>query len=126
MSFFHPIFSVLVKKPDLVIEHLAGYAALAREEASATGAQMAGRLAAWVVVLVSGSVFLTLAGMAVMLGMMMNQFHWALVLVPGVMLAMAAIAAGIARKPLPPENFVEFRKQIDADVRALRAAGDGE
>jgi hypothetical protein len=32
-------------------------------------------------------VFLGLAGTAVMLGMLHNQFHWALVAVPGVALA---------------------------------------
>lgn len=124
MSLFHPVFSVLVRKPDLVIEHLAGYAALAQEEASAAGTQMAGRLAAWAVVLVSGSVFLTLAGVAVMLGVAMDRFNWALVLVPGVMLAISAIAAGIARKPLPPGNFSGMKKQIDADMHALRVAGE--
>ncbi|MES2975793.1 MAG: hypothetical protein V4757_19405 [Pseudomonadota bacterium] len=124
MSFFHPIFSVVVRKPDLVIEHLAGYAALAQEEASAAGTRMAGRIAAWAAVLVCGSMFLTLAGVAVMLGVVMDRFNWALVLVPGSMLAMAAIAAGIARQPLPPGSFSEMKKQIDADVQALRVAGE--
>lgn len=120
---FHPIFSVLIKKPDLVIEHLAGYVALAQEEASTAGTHVASRIAAWAVVLVAGSVFLTLAGVAVMLGVMMDRFSWALVLVPGAMLVVALFAAVLARKPFPPGNFAEMKAQIDADVRALRVAG---
>lgn len=119
----HPIFSVLIKRPDLVVEHLAGYAALAREEAQNTGTHLIQRLLAWVLVLVSVSVFLTLAGVAVMLGVMLDRFNWALVLVPGAILALAIVAASAARKPMPPGSFSEIKDQVDADVAALRTAG---
>jgi len=121
---FHPIFSVLIKQPDLVVEHLSAYVALAKEEAESTGTQMAQRLLAWAIVLVASVVFLTLAGVAVMLGAMMDRFNWALVLVPGLVLALALIALTTARKPMPPNRFAEVKKQIDADVHALRAARD--
>ncbi|RYX89091.1 MAG: hypothetical protein EOO28_34185 [Comamonadaceae bacterium] len=121
---FHPIFSVLIKKPDLVIEHLSAYVALAKEEAESTGSHLAQRLLAWAIVLVSTAVFLILAGVAIMLGVVMDRFSWSLILVPGFMLALALIAGTIARKPLPPNRFAEVRKQIDADVHALRAAGN--
>lgn len=124
MSMFHPIFSVLIKKPDLVIEHLSAYVALAKEEAESTGSHLAQRLLAWAIVLVSTAVFLILAGVAIMLGVVMDRFSWSLILVPGFMLALALIAGTIARKPLPPNRFAEVRKQIDADVHALRAAGN--
>ncbi len=123
---FHPIFTILVKKPDLVIEHLAGYVALAQEEVSDAGSHMAARAAAWALVGVSGAVFLILAGVAVMMGVMMERFSWVLVLVPGFMLALAIIAVAIARKPLPETAFAEMKKQIDADVKALRIAGSDE
>lgn len=121
---FHPIFSVLIKKPDLVIEHLSAYVALAKEEAESTGSHLAQRLLAWAIVLVSTAVFLILAGVAIMLGVVMDRFSWALILVPGFMLALALIAGTLARKPLPSNRFAEVRKQIDADVHALRAAGN--
>lgn len=121
---FHPIFSVLIKQPDLVVEHLSAYVALAREEAGSTGTDLATRLMAWAIVLVASAVFLMLAGVAVMLGVMMDRFSWALVLVPGLMLALALIASATARKPMPPNRFAEMKKQIDADVCALRAAGN--
>ena len=121
---FHPIFSVLIKRPDLVIEHVAGYAALAKDEAESAGSHMARRLLAWALVLLSAAVFLALAGMAVILGVMLDRFSWVLVLVPGLMLVLACVAVGVARKPLPPHRFAEVKAQIDADVHALRAAGN--
>jgi hypothetical protein len=39
----HPIFSVLITKPELVMEHVAGYASLMREEASSVGSEVAKR-----------------------------------------------------------------------------------
>jgi hypothetical protein len=124
MSMFHPIFSVLIKKPDLVIEHLSAYLALAREEAGSTGADLAQRLMAWAIAGVACVVFLTLTGVAVMLGALMDRFNWALVVVPGVMLAVVVIAFVSARKPMPPNRFAEVKRQLDADMHALRAAGD--
>jgi uncharacterized membrane protein len=125
MSMLHPIFSVLIKRPDLVVEHLAGYAALAREEAQSTGTHMVQRLLAWVLLLVSVAVFLTLAGVAVMLGVMLDHFNWTLVLVPGAILALGIVAASAARKPMPPGSFSQLKDQVDADVAALRTAGGG-
>ena len=47
----HPIFSVLITKPELVMEHVAGYASLVREEASSVGKDVARRAIAWGVTL---------------------------------------------------------------------------
>jgi hypothetical protein len=58
-----------------------------------------------------------------MLGMLHNQFHWALVVVPGV--ALAILVGGCmlrARKPFANERFPELKAQIDSDARALRMA----
>ena len=62
----HPIFSVLITKPELVMEHVAGYAALMRDEASSVGKEVAKRAVAWAVTLFSLLVFLILAGVAAM------------------------------------------------------------
>jgi len=66
-------------------------------------------------------VFLILAGVAVMLGAMLEGFHWALVVVPGIALALAVAAFLVARKPLPEKAFTELKQQLDADAQALRA-----
>ena len=119
----HPIFSVLITKPGLVVEHVAGYAALVREEASTVGLEVAKRAIAWAVTLFALLVFLILAGVAVMLGAIEDQFHWAFVLVPAIALAIAAAAFTVARKRLPEKAFTELKAQLDADAEALRAIG---
>jgi peptidoglycan/LPS O-acetylase OafA/YrhL len=117
----HPIFSVLITKPELVMEHVAGYASLMREEASSVGKEVAKRAVAWAVTLFSLLVFLILAGVAAMLGALNAEFHWALVVVPGIVLAIAVAAFLAARKPLPEKAFTELKQQLDADAKALRA-----
>ena len=119
----HPIFSVLITKPELVMEHVAGYAALVRDEASSAGVQVAKRAIAWAVTLISALLFLILAGVAVMVGAVNDQFHWALVLVPGIALATAIAAFMVARKPLPDKAFGELKAQLDADAQVLRSIG---
>ncbi|MBC5765397.1 hypothetical protein [Ramlibacter albus] len=119
----HPIFSVLVHKPELVIDHVSGYAALLREETSSVGLQVAKRAIAWAVVGVGLLVFLVLLGLAVMLGAMLDRFSWALVLVPAIPLVLAVIAWTVARQRLPEKAFTELKAQLDADAQALRAIG---
>lgn len=119
----HPIFSVLVTKPELVMEHMAGYASLVRDEASSVGIEVAKRAVAWAVTLFSLLVFLILAGVAVMLAAVDEQFHWAFVIVPAVALAIALAAFSMARRRLPEKAFSEVKAQLDADAQALRAIG---
>lgn len=118
----HPIFSILITRPELVMDHVSGYATLVQEEASTVGVQVARRAAAWAVCGVCVLVFLLLAGVAVMLGAT-SGFHWALVIVPLVPLAIAGAAFAVARKPLAGKAFSELRSQLDADAQALRTMG---
>lgn len=120
---FHPIFSVLIKKPDLVIDHVSGYAGLLREEASAVGAETLKCAVYGVAAAVCGVVFVILAGVAAMLGAMHQQFHWALVVVPGIVLVAAVVAGMMAKSNIPRAAFTELRSQIDADAEMLRALG---
>ena len=119
----HPIFSVLITKPELVMEHVAGYASLVREEASSVGKDVARRAIAWGVTLFAFLVFLILAGVAAMLAAVHNQFHWVFVIVPAIALATAVVAFTVARKRLPEKAFTELKAQLDADAQALRAVG---
>lgn len=122
MAMLHPIFSVLITRPELVMDHVAGYAALAQEEASTVGVQVARRAAAWAVCGVGALVFLILAGVACMVGAT-GGYHWALLVVPAVPLAVAVAAFFFARKPMPSQAFTELRAQLDADAQALRTMG---
>lgn len=119
----HPIFSVLITRPELVMDHVAGYAALVQEEASTVGVQVAKRVIAWGVAVMGLVVFLVLAGVAVMLGAMHGQFHWALVAAPAGALLLSVAAWSVARQRLPAKAFTELKAQIDADAQALRTVG---
>jgi hypothetical protein len=121
----HPIFSLLIKRPELVIDHVAGYAALVQEEASSVGAEVAKRAIAWVVTLFGLLIFLVLAGVAAMLGVMQGEFHWILLVVPGIALVISLGAWSVARQRLPAKAFTELKAQLDADAQALRAVGAG-
>jgi uncharacterized RDD family membrane protein YckC len=123
MSIVHPIFSVLVSRPELVMDHVAGYASLVQEEASSVGSEVAKRVIAWAVCALCGLVFLVLAGVAVMLGALHEGFHWSLLLVPAVPLVLAGLAFNKARQRLPAKAFAELRAQLDADAQALRTLG---
>ena len=119
----HPIFSVLISRPELVVDHVAGYAALVQEEASSVGLEVARRAIAWAVTAMAMLVFLVLAGVAVMLGAMLGEFHWALVITPAIALVVAVVAFNIARQRLSAKAFTELRAQLDADAQALRTVG---
>jgi multidrug efflux pump subunit AcrB len=121
----HPIFSVLIKQPELVMDHMAGYVALVREEASSVSGEVAKRVIAWGLTVLCFIVFLVLAGVAAMLGALYGQFHWTLLAVPAISLGLAVAAFTAARKPLPQKAFTELRSQLDADAQALRSLGAG-
>lgn len=119
----HPIFSVLISRPELVVDHVAGYAALAREEASSVGTEVARRAIAWAVAVLGFGMFLVLTGVAAMLAAMHERFHIALVLVPGIALAVSIGAWTVARKRLPEKAFSELKAQLEADAQVLRTIG---
>jgi hypothetical protein len=119
----HPLFSLLARRPDLVMDHAAAYAALAHEEAAATGVELTRRALAWAVAVLCLAMFVVLAGVAAMLGAMQGHFHWMLLLVPGTALALAGVAFAQARQRLPQPAFAQLRSQFEADAQALRTLG---
>ncbi|WP_348064568.1 hypothetical protein [Polaromonas sp.] len=117
------MFSVLVRRPDLLVDHVSGYAALIREEASEAGVELLQRSLAWTLAAMLGLAFLMLTGVALMLGVLMQQFHWVLVAVPAVMLVLTLAAVFKARTPLRSNSFADVKAQIDRDAQALRMVG---
>lgn len=117
----HPLFSTIVQRPDLVIDHLSAYGALFYEEANSAGADLARRAAAWVLAILAALLFLGLTGTALMLGFMQNQFHWVLVAVPGFALLLLVAAVTLAKKPMRKEQFSDLKAQLDSDAQALRS-----
>ena len=118
----HPLFSTLVQRPDLVMDHASAYVELLHEEASVAGTELLGKAMAWALAVLTGMTFLGLGGAALMLGVLHNQFHWVLVAVPGVALLLAIAAVVRASKPLSKQRFAELKAQIRDDARVLRAA----
>ena len=117
----HPLFSTLIQRPDLLVEHISAYGALFHQEATHAGAQLVKRYMAWAVAGFCGLAFVMFAGIAVMMGMLHNQFHWVLVAVPGCALLAMVAAVMWAKKSVKSENFPELRAQLDSDTRALRS-----
>ncbi|MDB5845466.1 MAG: hypothetical protein JWP79_2776 [Polaromonas sp.] len=102
------------------MDHVSAYGSLFHKEAKSAGSDLIARAVAGIAAILAFVVFLALAGMALMLGFVQNQFHWMLVAVPGVVLILAIIATAIAMKPLKSERFPELKAQIDSDAQALR------
>lgn len=116
----HPLFSTLIQRPDLVMDHMSAYAELLTQEARVASVQLIKRGIIWMLAGVCGCIFLLLTGIAVMLGIFHNQFHWVLMVVPGVAFLATAVAITFARQALPTAHFPELKAQIDSDARALR------
>lgn len=102
------------------MEHLSAYGALFHKEASSAGSELLARAVAGLIAVLAGAVFLSLTGIALMLGFLQNQFHWILVAVPGFSLVLLIIAVLVAKKPFKSERFPELKAQIDSDAQALR------
>lgn len=117
----HPLFSTLVHRPDLVVEHVSAYAALLQAEASAAGSEWVRRALAWMLVAAGVLLFLVFAGVALMVGVLMNQFHWVLLAVPGLFLFIALLAYNRASRSVSVSSFADLKAQFDSDVRALRS-----
>lgn len=120
----HPIFSTVLGHPELVVDHLANYAALLKEEATSAGRSVFHRLIASVLAIVSCLLALGLIGIAVMLGVLHGSFNWVLVIVPGVAVVVAGVSAYIAARPAVFHPFTDLREQVDADMSALHASGE--
>lgn len=118
----HPLFTTVIQRPDLVMEHVSAYAALLQQEAKDAGRELLVKMLAWVVAGISALIFLAFAGIAVMLGSVHDEFRWVLVIIPGIPLALAIAAVVIAMKPLKSKHFPELKAQLHSDVRALRVS----
>lgn len=116
----HPLFSTIVQRPDLVMDHLSAYGSLFQKEATSAGSELLLRVLAGFVTLLALAIFLVLTGIALMLGMVQDQFHWILILVPTLSLVLMVITGLIAMRPSKGKRFPELKVQIESDVIALR------
>lgn len=118
----HPLISTAIQRPDLIVDHASAYVALFHEEATDAGKEILGKAIAWTIAGISAFIFIFFAGIAVMLGFVNHDFHWSLIVVPGIFLVIAIVAALKGMKPLKSERFPELRAQMESDAQALRMA----
>jgi cytochrome bd-type quinol oxidase subunit 2 len=122
-----PLFNLVTHRPDLIIDHLAGYLTLAQDELNDTKQRVTRRAIAGAVALVFGVAFIVLAGMALMLASLattQTQPLFAstpmLIAVPSIVLIAAIIAATIAIKSDKVVPRVSFADHVQRDIQAFR------
>ena len=122
-----PLFNLVTHRPDLIIDHLAGYLKLAQDEVSSAKQQLIRRAIAGAVALVFAVAFIVLAGMALMLASVaatQTQPVFAstamLVAVPTVALLAAIIAAVVAMRSGADEPTVSLADHVQRDIQAFR------
>lgn len=122
----HPLCLTLIRRPDLVIDHLSAYASLFKQEADAASKMMVRRILVWLVATMSVAICVVLSGTALMLGVLQNQFHWILVAVPLTMALCAFGAFAWTRQDAMTNHFNNIKSQLSSDAAALRTAAGQE
>ena len=119
----HPLCLTIIRRPDLVVDHLSAYAALFQQEASQAGQSLVNKTLVLLIAVMLFAISLVLAGTALMLCVLQNQFHWILVAVPGTVALCALVAFAWSRQTVFADHFSNIKSQLSSDASALRAAG---
>jgi cytochrome bd-type quinol oxidase subunit 2 len=122
----HPLCITIIRRPDLVVDHLSAYAALLTQEASQASQALVTRALVWFVAVFSLAICVVLSGTALMLGILQNQFHWVLVAVPGAMALCALVAFTMTKHTILADRFTNIKSQLLSDAAALRAAAGNQ
>jgi hypothetical protein len=115
----HPIFSVILRRPDLLVRHLANHAELIRAEFAQAKRALVLKAVAGAMAAVALLLALGLSAVAVMLAVV-ERFHWALVAVPGVAWLIFIVCAVAATREAVPPKARDVREQVEADFDLLR------
>lgn len=118
----HPLCLTIIRRPDLVVDHLGAYAALLQQEASNASQTLIKRIFIWLIAVLSLVICVVLSGTALMLGVLQNQFHWILVAVPGTVALCALVAFACTKQSALADHFSNIKSQLLSDASALRAA----
>lgn len=112
-----PLLRVLLDEPRLAIEYASAYAALLKEDAAWWRAQQMRRLGYLLAVVVSITLAIMFAGIALMLAAATGSGHWVLWAVPALPLVLAILAIWQARHALPSlPAFARVRAQVAQDL----------
>lgn len=117
----YALLKALLLKPRLLINHLRNYAELVGCETQAAVRHWTIKAVAWIVFGICMLLFLIMAGSAVMLGVLHGQYHWILLVVPAVPLALACIALIVGLQKSESAPVASIKQQFVADMQALAA-----
>ncbi len=119
----HPIYATLLNRPDLVADHLLAYADLLQLQSQDLIKALGRRGLACLVAVMGAALSLVFAGTALMLSLLLDRFHPALVLLPAGFALLALMAGLIACRRLSMPAFVQIKAQWEQDLQALRSLG---
>jgi len=122
-NFIAAIWGLLLARPQLLADHMGGYAALMYDEAMLVATYLRYQLCLWVTLIMCAGLFLGLFGMALMMWATTSNSTlvnaWVFILVPAIPL-FGAIGAWIALHQEPPSPLLNtLRGQIAADFALL-------
>jgi hypothetical protein len=122
----HPLFRLVAAEPQMVADHLGGYAELIGDELRAIGGGWTRRLLLQLAALGLFAVGVGLAGVALIVwaATPLAALHapWVLVVVPLAPLLAAGACVLAARSGTTGEGFAALRRQLAEDSRLLREA----
>ncbi len=118
---FFLLIKALLLHPKLLRQHIANYVAWLQAEARYSVRHLLIALCAWLIGAVCFLLASVLAGVAIMLGFLYNQFHWVLVIVPSVPLVKALlffVVAIVSQSKL--KGLDRFKQQIQEDIALFK------
>ncbi|MEN9618368.1 MAG: hypothetical protein RL406_605 [Pseudomonadota bacterium] len=122
-DFITTIWNLLLARPQLLADHMRGYAALMRDETELAMAYLRYRLSLWVAWVICALVFLGLLGVSVMLWATTpnaSQVHgWVFIAVPTIPLTGLVMTWIALNRPPPQPLWDVLQKQIAADMALL-------
>ncbi len=119
----HPIYATLLHRPDLVADHLLAYADLLQLQSQDLRKALRDRGLACLVAVMGATLSLVFAGTALMLALLLDRFHPALIMLPAGFALLALVAGLLARRRLSTPAFTQIKAQWEQDLQALRALG---
>jgi hypothetical protein len=123
----HPLFKLLVNRPELFVEHAGAYAEVLAAEARDLSAHWQRRVALLVLAVSCTLIAMGLSGVAVLLASAIAwdqmPLPWLLVATPLVPLALGLVCALAAQRPQARPALAVLRDQMALDAQLIEQAG---
>jgi hypothetical protein len=110
---------MLLQRPEMCSDHCRAYATLFQQEGIEMGKEWVSRAMSCLIMVLSGTLFLSLTGVALMLGILLDQFHWILLLVPSAALLLFGYFVYTVTRPLNRTMFPQTCLQLRQDFEAI-------